>query len=130
MDKYLYEYLDYLEYQKGYSKYTIDNYEEDIVEFNNFCNNNSFSWKNICYEDIREYLVYLKDKKKDNNSSISRKLSSLRGFYKYLSSHDIIKNNEFLLIHNTKKEKKLPRYFEYNELEELFNSTDSSSLGE
>ena len=130
MDKYLHEYLEYLEYQKGYSKYTIDNYEEDIMEFNDFCSINKLSWTNIVYEDIRKYLVYLKDLKKDHNNSISRKLSSLRGFYKYLSSHDIIKNNEFLLVHNPKKDKKLPRYFEYNELEELFNSTDDSSLGE
>ena len=68
--------------------------------------------------------MYLKEEKKDNNTSINRKLSSLRGFYKYLVNKNIVKNNIFLLISGPKKDKKLPRYFEYNELEELFKVPD------
>ena len=75
----------------------------------------------IEYSDIRFYLMYLKDEKNDINSSISRKLSSLRGFYKYMANEGIIKSNIFSLVNGPKKSKKLPRYFEYNELEELFN---------
>ena len=35
--------------------------------------------------------MYLKDTKKDNNSSIDRKLSALRGFYKYLANNGVVK---------------------------------------
>lgn len=65
--------------------------------------------------------------KNDKNVSIDRKLSSLRGFYKYLAGEGYIKNNVFSLVSGPKKEKKLPRYFEYNELEELFNVPDLST---
>ncbi len=120
-DKNLENYLDYLLYQKAYSKYTIENYKEDILEFFNYCQKEAINYLNIEYSDTRLFLMYLKDEKKDNNTSINRKLSSLRGFYKYLSNKEIIKNNVFLLINGPKKAKKLPRYFEYNELEELFD---------
>lgn len=77
----------------------------------------------VTYDEIRIYLMRLKEKD-DKNVSIDRKLSSLRGFYKYLANEGYIKNNVFSLISGPKKEKKLPRYFEYNELEELFNVPD------
>lgn len=128
---YVKNYLEYLEYQKAYSKYTIKNYEDDLTEFLDFCNQESISYLNIEYSDTRLYLMYLKEHKKDTNSSINRKLSALRGFYKYLSNKGIIQNNVFLLINGLKKEKKLPRYFEYNELEELFLVPDTNkALGQ
>ena len=126
-DNNLKDYLEYLKYQKAYSKYTIKSYEEDIIEFFNFCNRESLDYIKIEYSDIRIYLMYLKEEKKDNNTSINRKLSSLRGFYKYLVNKNIVKNNIFLLINGPKKDKKLPRYFEYNELEELFKVPDIST---
>ena len=51
--------------------------------------------------------MYLKDEKGENNSSIDRKLSALRGFYKFLANEGVIKNNVFSLISGLKKEKKL-----------------------
>lgn len=119
-DNNLKQYLEYLLYQKGYSKYTIESYKEDIEEFFCFCKKETLNYLDIEYSDTRIYLMYLKEEKKDNNTSINRKLSSLRGFYKYLSNKQIIRNNIFLLVNGPKKAKKLPRYFEYNELEELF----------
>lgn len=126
-DNNLNNYLEYLKYQKSYSKYTINNYKKDIIEFFEFCQKEALNYLDIEYSDTRIYLMYLKQDKKDNNSSVNRKLSSLRGFYKYLSNKGIIKNNVFLLINGLKKSKKLPRYFEYNELEQLFNSLDIST---
>ena len=75
--------------------------------------------------------MYLKDEKHDDNSSVSRKLSSLRGLYKYMANEGIVKTNVFSLVNAPKKSKKLPRYFEYNELEELFKVPDTNtSLGQ
>ncbi len=125
------KYLEYLEYQKNYSKYTVDNYGEDIIEFLRYLKNNNKNYLKIEYSDTREYLMYLKDDCKNNNSTIDRKLSSLRGFYKYLSKNNYVDNNIFGLISGPKKAKRLPRYFEYNELEELFNSIDiTNSAGQ
>ena len=117
-------YCDYLKYQKNYSDYTIISYKDDIIEYLEFVMRENLDFKSIEYSDIRFYLMYLKDERCDNNTSINRKLSSLRGFYKYMANEGIVKSNVFSLVNGPKKSKKLPRYFEYNELEELFNAPD------
>ena len=123
MMRYLEEYRKYLKYQKNYSDNTIDSYEEDIVEFFEFLEKESISLLDIKYDDIRFFLIEL-DKKHNKASTVSRKLSSLRGFYKYLINNNYINNNPFSLVKMPKKEKKLPRFFYYNELEMLFEVPD------
>ena len=125
------EYLDYLKYQKNYSSYTITNYGDDIEEYFLYLNREGLDYLKVEYSDLRFYLMYLKDEKEDNNSSIDRKLSALRGFYKFLANNNYIDSNPFKLVSGLKKSKQLPRYFEYNELEELFNVSDlSTNIGQ
>ena len=121
------DYLEFLKYQKNYSNYTIKSYETDILEYFDFINSEGLDYKTIEYSDIRFFLMYLKDERKDNNASIDRKLSALRGFYKYLVNENIISNNVFSLVNGPKKSKKLPRYFDYNELEEMFLIPDTNT---
>ncbi len=128
--KYLEEYLKYLKYQKNYSEETINSYEEDLVEFIYFLSSENIEILDVKYDDVRFYLMEL-DKKNNKASTVSRKLSSLRGFYKYLINNNYLSNSPFSLIKTPKKEKKLPRFFYYNELEEMFNSIDiSTPLGQ
>ena len=130
-EKIINDYLEYLKYQKNYSDYTVLSYKNDILEFIDYLSSEELDFKTIEYSDIRFYLMYLKDEKHDDNSSVSRKLSSLRGLYKYLANEKIVKSNVFSLVNAPKKSKKLPRYFEYNELEELFLVPDTNtSLGQ
>lgn len=123
-NKYLNSYLEYLKFQKNYSDYTIKSYHIDIEEYLDYLEKECLKFKDVEYDDLRFYLMFLKDERKDNNTSINRKLSALRGFYKYLANEGIVKSNVFSLVNGPKKSKKLPRYFEYNELEELFNIPD------
>ncbi len=129
-NKELNDYLDYLKFQKNYSDYTIESYENDINEYLDYIHSEGLNYKEIEYSDIRFFLMYLKETKKDDNSSIDRKLSALRGFYKHMANEGIVKTNVFSLVSGPKKSKKLPRYFEYNELEELFKVPDDSPLGQ
>lgn len=116
-------YLEYLKYQKNYSIHTIENYSSDIDEFFVFLDSEIINYLDVTYDEVRIYLMRLKDKE-DKNVSIDRKLSALRGFYKFLANEKLVKNNVFSLVTGLKKDKKLPRYFEYNELEELFEVPD------
>lgn len=118
------KYIDYLQYERNYSDYTVNSYKSDILEYFDYLNRENIKYNKVEYSDLRFYLMYLKDKKNDSNSSIDRKLSALRGFYNYLATNGIVSSNIFCLISGLKKDKKLPRYFEYNELEELFNIPD------
>ncbi len=121
-------YIDYLTYQRHYSKYTINNYKDDIIDFLTYLENEGLNYVTLEYKDIRFYLMYLADNKKLNNASIARKISSLRGFYKYLLLKKRVSYNVFSLVTLPKKEKKLPRYFQYNELEELLKAPNRATI--
>lgn len=121
------QYLDYLKYQRNYSDYTVLSYKDDILEFFEYLDREGLDYLNLVYSDLRFFLMYLKEEKKDKNSSIDRKLSSLRGFYQFLANEKVVDSNVFTLLSGPKKEKKLPRYFEYNELEVLFEACDLKS---
>lgn len=130
-DNYLENYLEYLLVQKNYSTYTITNYKDDIIKYHSFCLNNNINYISIDYSDAKKYLVYLYEQEKDKATTVSRKISSIRSFYRYLANMNIIENSAFRLLRLPKKEKKLPHYFEYNELLELFEVPDiNTPLGE
>lgn len=128
--KYLEDFIKYIDFEKNDSEYTTINYESDIVEYLEFCTNNKIDYKTISYKQARNYINYLYEERNDKSSTISRKISALRTFYRFLESKDI-ENYSFSLLKLPKKGKRLPKFFEYNELEELFDVPDTSDpLGE
>ena len=117
--KYLSEYLEYLKYQKNYSDETIHSYSIDIEEFLDYINSECINICEVGYDVVKAWLIHL-DEKKNKSTTVSRKISSLRRFYKYLINNKVIDSNPFSLVSLPKKERHLPRFFYYNELEEMF----------
>lgn len=124
MKKELQNFYSYLE-EKEYSINTIKNYKKDLEQFLFYCKNKSISM--ITYHDIRKYLQFLYTKKYTSRS-ISRHISSLKSFFKYLTKTEQIKVNPMLLISNPKLEKKLPNYINYKDLEVLFHIPDQNDV--
>lgn len=121
-------FLKYLNYQKGYSENTIINYENDIKEFLEFLNKENIdNLKEVNYSIVRFYLMDLYNKKFSRNS-VSRKLSSLRSFFKYLHNEEIVKINPFSLISSPKKEKKLPKFLYNEDIEKIFNIPNTKTV--
>lgn len=118
---YLNDFLDYLNYELNYSENTAKSYEEDLNSFFLYVDKNNINYIKIDKEEIRGYLKHL-DEQKLNNRSISRMLSALRTFYKFLVLKKIIKNNPFREIKNPKVSKRLPNYLNSLEIEDLTNS--------
>lgn len=128
--KYLSEYLEYLKYQKNYSDETIHSYSIDIEEFLDYINSECINICEVNYDVVKAWLIHL-DEKKNKSTTVSRKISSLRGFYKYLINNKVIDSNPFSLVSLPKKERHLPRFFYYNELEEMFQvSKLNTALGQ
>ena len=114
------DFLNYLKYQKGFSLNTIKNYSIDLNDFQKFVDN-----KKIDIDTIRKYLKNLYNKNY-SNKTISRKVSSLKSYFKYAYSENFIDDNPMSLISNPKISKKLPNYLNYNDLEKLLNYPDTS----
>ena len=120
MEKEINNFIEYLKYQRNYSDFTCNNYKKDLNEYNSFILSNKINYKNMDYNEAKEYVIYL-NKKNDAKSTISRKLSSLRTFYKYLVLNNKVESNPFLLVSSPKKEKKIPKFINYNNMEEILN---------
>lgn len=99
-------FFDYLIAEKNVSEHTITNYKIDLGDFCSYLNINI---TDILYSDLRKYLAHLKEKKY-STSSISRKISCLKSFYKYLQREEKIKTNYAASIPYPKQEKKLPKF--------------------
>ena len=121
------EYLNYLSYQKKYSNNTVLNYEEDINFFLEFLSKNKTDILDVDYSNIRDFYNYM-EKFNYSKNTISRKISSIRSFYKYLARKEYVKYNPFTLTKGPKKDKLLPKFLYYNELEDLFNSCDLENI--
>ena len=121
------KFIEELKFEKKYSDLTINGYLKDLDLFLEFINeNNKKKYSEINYDDIRKYINYLYILKY-NNKTISRHISSLRSFFKYLKVNNIIESNPMLLISNPKLEKKLPKYLNFNEIEKLLNVYDNNN---
>lgn len=127
MREYILNFLDEEKLEKNYSKLTIDGYYRELSIFLEYLNENNISSYNaVDYKDIRLYINYLYDLKY-TNKTISRHISSLRSFFKYLKKENIIDNNPMLLISNPKLDKKLPKYLNFDDTEKLLNAFDNKN---
>lgn len=116
-------FIKYLEKEKRYPDTTIDNYQRDLDKYENYIINKNINYLKINKDQIREYLKYL-DEEKLSRSTVSRMLSTLRHFYTYLLINEKISSNIFKNIKNPKKEKKLPNFLQYNELQTIIDSIE------
>ena len=80
----------------------------------------------VNYQFIRGYISYLY-KQKYQAKSITRILSALRSFFKYLKREEKISTNPLDLITSPKVEKKLPKYLTINDVEKILNAPDMSN---
>lgn len=116
--QYLSEYLDYLEIEKGLSQNTLDAYRRDIDEFFEFLN--EVEIRDVRRNQINAYIRELHEKE-FSPTSITRKIASLRGFFKWASFAEIIKTNPALTIEQPKIPKHLPKVVSVQEIEEILN---------
>ena len=125
MNKYVDDFINYLEYERNYSNNTIIAYKNNILQLIDYLDNNKIKdIRKVDYDTIRTYLSYIHSKYEAK--SISRMISSMRSFFKYLKVNNVILNNPMLLISNPKVEKKLPKYLTINEVEKMLNAPDMS----
>ena len=120
------DFLRYLLIDKNYSNNTIDSYKEDLIKFKEFFKNKSIN--DIDIDELKKYVKHLNDLNL-NELSISRSISCIKSFYKYLNIEKIIDNNPSDLLYLPKVRKKLPNTLSEEEVDKLLdiNLTDMYS---
>ena len=126
MDVEVDKFIEYLNRELNFSQATLKSYKLDLADFFSFLKKNDINYNNIDRYSVRKYLKYL-DSKNLKNSTIARRISSIRSFYNYLLLQNKVSKNIFKSIRNPKIEKKLPNYLNYEEIEEILENIDMST---
>lgn len=114
----------YLAVEKNFSAHTARAYESDVTAFLIWLGNDQP--QNVNYNKIREYLHFV-NKYNYKKTTLSRKISALRTFYKYLCREQLVETNPLNAISAPKKEKILPKFLTKDEVEQILNSIDIST---
>ena len=110
----IYEFLDYISYEKKYSDNTEKNYELDLFKYFEYLDKNNLNYLTVKYKDVSNFTLFLA-KQNYKSTTINRIDSSIRSFYNYLELEEKINGNPFKAASNLKVPKRLPNYFKYDE---------------
>ncbi len=112
------QYLEYIEMEKGLSQNTIDSYRRDLYEFADFSN---CFLKEVDRQNLSSFIRHLKERGLAP-TSIIRKIASLRNFFKWTYSMNIIEKNPASTLEQPKVPQRLPKVISLNEIEEMLHS--------
>ena len=116
----------YLEVEKRSSIQTIENYMRDIRSFIEY-ENTPQELSEINTKTIRSYLAHL-TRSGSAVSTVSRKISSLRGYFDFLKREGYIENSPMKEIKKPKAKKSLPKYLTNNDMEKLLETSKNLSI--
>ncbi len=136
-------FMDFLSTEKGYSEHTCRAYAQDLEDFISYFmkhralsityneddpeNLQELKVENIGNLVIRGYLAQL-HKQNLKKTSIARKLSSIRSFFKFLEKHGVISENPTESVLTPKQEKPIPRYLSVDDMFRLLDAVKPSDL--
>lgn len=116
-------FLDYLKFEKRYSRHTVRSYQDDLTQFLNFLQQTfgSMEWKDVSASIVRSWMASLKEAG-ISSRSIRRKISSLRSFYKYQVRTGIVDQSPVTQVTVPKIGKRLPGFVQEADLARLLES--------
>ena len=117
-------FLKYIEQEKRYSQHTVQAYRTDLLQFTQFIEDTyELSPEAVKHVHVRDYMVALME---DNigASSIGRKMSALRSFYKYLHRLGHITSSPMAQIKAPKSPQRLPVFIDEEKLDHLLDSEE------
>lgn len=128
MNDFLLEYINYITLEKNLSANTAASYLNDLKQFVAFLEKKSIKdFSEILPVTISSYLAELKNDSAQS-TTLSRKLSSLKGFFKYLYRNKYIDKNPTETFHSTKLKRKLPSVLSFEEINKILELPDVNSI--
>ncbi|MEK4530883.1 tyrosine recombinase XerC [Solibacillus sp. FSL K6-1554] len=118
------QFIRYVQLEKNFSLHTVREYTSDLEEFFAFLHAEGIQKiAEVEYIHARLYVTKLYDEQKAR-TSISRKISSIRSFFRFLNREQNIDDAPFRSLYHPKKEERLPSFFYEEELNELFEKNE------
>ena len=127
METHFHDFLTMLRVERNVSTHTMDAYKRDINQYLVYLGDLGIkTLSDVKSTHIRDYIRILSDGGMAP-ASISRIISSIRTYYRFLSSENILDENPVLLINNPKLPKKLPDVLSEKEISLIINAIQESS---
>lgn len=118
-------FLRYIRYEKNLSTHTVLSYKNDLFQFKEFLETIApgCELQQVTPEQVREWIAALSE---DGMSArtVSRKISSLRAFYRYLMAQSVIAGSPVKEVRVPKVRKKLPVYLRRDTMDELLDDVE------
>lgn len=122
-------FLDYLKLERNYSPATVKHYRDDLKEFERFFQglDQQLSWESVDSDIVRRWMEYMMDKG-NAASSVNRRLSALRSFYRYALRRNLVVKDPVHGIQGPRRKRPLPQFLKESEMDQLLDErmwTDS-----
>ena len=126
------EFLNYLTHERAYSPHTVKGYENDLREFGAYLVGieSVLRLEDVSADLVRRWAMALMEDGR-SATTVNRKLSTLRTFYKYLLKKEVIEVSPMQNVQGPKKKKPLPQFVRETDMDRLLDQvlTDESWRG-
>lgn len=118
-------FLDYLRHERNYSERTVEEYRTDLEKFQAFfrAEDEMLEWKFVDADIVRRWVIWMMDEG-HKTTSVNRRLSALRSFYKFLLKNEVVKVNPLAKVQGPKNEKPLPYFVKEADMNRLLDEMD------
>ena len=127
MEKQINNFLEFIKEDKKLSENTLQSYRRDIVQFEDYLNENKLNYQKVTEEDMKKYFSHLQQIGK-KTSTISRNIASIRSFYQFLVRNKKLRKDPTEKIQSPKVEKKAPSILTSSEIELLLEQPKNIDL--
>lgn len=132
MDEYIERFLNYIYRKNSQSEKTIEAYRRDLYQFKDYLQSQSIdSFEQVDRLLMLNYVVsirILKDGTQAKDSTIARKLSSIRSFFRYLNEYVGMNASPLQTLPSMNKKKNIPEFLFVSEIKEFLNTYDVQDL--
>lgn len=124
MRKHLFDFLTYLRNERNVSPHTARSYLSDLEQLDGFLGETELIA--VDHQTLRQFISHLM-RLKVKKSSIARKLSAVRTFFRYLNREGILTNNPARLVSTPRREKRLPSFLTVDDALRLMEAPSSKT---
>ena len=119
------QFLDYLRYERNRSPLTVKNYGDDLRAFHEFIKSldDHLSWQSVDADIVRDWIESMMDKG-NNATSVNRRLSALRSFYRFALSRHLVERDPAHNVEGPKTSKPLPQFLKESEMNRLLDDME------
>lgn len=119
------KYIQYIQFEKRYSKHTIIAYENDLSQFIVFFESYApdAQWENVTSKDLRVWVANFMENM-NTSKTVNRKISVLKSFFHFLNLKELFSGNPAASISSPKIKKTLPKFIEEKQINHLLDDIE------